>query len=70
MVDLGLSWIFGLARRGSDGEISPLRLELTWPTKHRAMFEGHFGCRVRFTAARNALVFRSSDLDRPFLTHN
>ena len=34
------------------------------------MLERHFGCRVHFKAARNALVFRSSDLDRPFVTHN
>jgi len=25
---------------------------------------------VSFKADRNALVFRSSDLDRPFVTHN
>jgi AraC-like DNA-binding protein len=28
------------------------------------------GCRVRFKADHNALVFRTSDLDRPFVTHN
>jgi AraC-like DNA-binding protein len=38
--------------------------------KHRALLERHFGCRVCFKADRNALVFRSSDLDRPFVTHN
>ena len=70
MVDVGLSWILNVARRGSDGEITPLRLELIRPSKHRAMLERHFGCRVRFKAGRNALVFRSSDLDRPFVTHN
>src|SRR6476660_2641 len=70
MVDLGLSWIFCVARRGSDGEIKPLRLELTRPVKHRTLLERHFGCRVRFNADRNALVFRSSDLDLPFVTHN
>src|SRR4026207_684601 len=70
MVDLGLSWILGVARRGSDGEIRPLRLELTRPVKHRALLERHFGCRVRFKADRNALVFRSRDLDRPLVTHN
>jgi AraC-like DNA-binding protein len=70
MVDLGLSWILCVGRRGSDGQISPLRLELTRPVKHRALLERHFGCRVRFSADRNALVFRSSDLDRPFVTHN
>src|SRR5437773_11844638 len=70
MVDLGLSWILCVGRRGSDGEITPLRLELTRPVKHRALLERHFGCRVRFNADRDALVFRSSDLDRPFVTHN
>jgi AraC-like DNA-binding protein len=38
--------------------------------KHRALLERHFGCRVRFKADRNALVFRSSDLELPFVTHN
>jgi len=70
MVDLGLSWILNVARRGSDGEITPLRLELTRRVKHRALLERHFGCRARFNADRNALVFHSSDLDRPFVTHN
>lgn len=70
MVDVGLSWILNVARRGSDGEITPLRLDLTRPVKHRELLEGHFGCRVCFKADRNALVFRSSDLDHPFVTHN
>jgi AraC-like DNA-binding protein len=70
MVDVGLSWILNVARRGSDGAITPLRLELSRPPKHRALFEKHFGCPVRFKAGRNALVFRSSDLDRPFVTCN
>jgi AraC-like DNA-binding protein len=70
MVDLGLSWILNVGRRGTDGEITPLRLELTRPVKHRALLERHFGCRVRFKTDRNALVFRSSDLDRPFVTQN
>jgi AraC-like DNA-binding protein len=70
MVDLGLSWILCVGRRGTDGEIIPLRLELTRPAKHRALLERHFGCPVRFKAGRNALVFRNSELDRPFVTHN
>ena len=70
MVDLGLSWILCVGRRGSDGEITPLRLELTRPVKHRALLERHFGCRVHFNGSRDALVFRSSDLDRPFVTQN
>jgi AraC-like DNA-binding protein len=45
-------------------------LDLTRATKHRELLEGHFGCRVKFKSDRNALVFRSDDLDRPFVTHN
>lgn len=70
LVDLCLSWILSIGRRGTDGQITPLRLELTRPTQHRELLETHYGCRVRFKAGRNALVFRSSDLDRPFVTHN
>jgi len=70
MVDVGLSWILNVARRGSDGEIKPLRLDLMRPTNHRELLEAHFGCRVRFKADRNALLFHSDDLDRPFVTHN
>ena len=70
MVDVGLSWILNVGRRGTDGKIAPLRLDLARPPKHRASLERHFGCRVQFKADRNALVYRSSDLDLPFVTHN
>lgn len=70
MVDVGLSWILNVGRRGSDGEITPLRLELRRASKHRDLLERHFGCRVRFKAERNALVFRSADLDHPFVSSN
>ncbi len=70
MVDLVLSWILSIGRRGTDGHITPLRLELTRHAQHRELLESHFGCRVRFKAGRNALVFRASDLDRPFVTQN
>src|SRR5436190_1557840 len=70
MADLGLSWILCVGQRGSDGQITPVRLEVTRPVKHRGLLERHFGCRVRFNSDRNALVFRSSDLDRPFVTQN
>jgi AraC-like DNA-binding protein len=70
LVDLCLSWILSIGRRGTDGQVTPLRLELTRPVQHRELLETHFGCRVRFKTGRNALVFRSHDLDRPFVTHN
>jgi AraC-like DNA-binding protein len=70
LVDMLLSWILSVGRQGTDGQITPLRLELSRPVKQRALLEDHFGCRVRFKADRNALVFRNSDLDQPFVTHN
>lgn len=70
LVDAALAWIHSVGRRGTDGQIRPLRLELTRPTKHRELWEDHFGCRVKFKAGRNALVFANRDLDRPFITHN
>jgi para-nitrobenzyl esterase len=70
LVDMLLSWILSVGRLGTDGQIAPLRVELRRHVKHRALLESHFGCRVNFKADRNALVFRSTDLDRPFVTHN
>jgi len=70
LVDVCLSWIASIARRGTDGQVIPLRLELTRAARDRELLEAHYGCRVRFKAGRNALVYRSSDLDRPFVTHN
>lgn len=70
LVDHCLSWILSIGHKGTDGQIKPLRLELTRATGHRELLENHYGCRVRFKAGRNALVFRSDDLDRPFITHN
>jgi AraC-like DNA-binding protein len=70
LVDVCLSWILAIGQRGTVGQIKPLRLELTRPLQHRQKLEKHFGCPVRFKARRNALVFRSRDLDRPFATHN
>lgn len=70
LVDMLLSWILSVGRQGTGDPIAPLRLELSRAAKHRALLERHFGCRVRFKADRNALVFRSDDLNRPFVTYN
>jgi AraC-like DNA-binding protein len=70
LVDLCLSWILAIGRRGTDGQIAPLRLELIRAVQNRELLESHFGCRVRFKSPRNALVFRNRDLDRPFVTQN
>jgi AraC-like DNA-binding protein len=70
LVDMILSWILTVGRRGTEGQVAPLRLELVRAVWHRELLESHFGCRVCFKADRNALVFRNSDLDRPFATFN
>jgi AraC-like DNA-binding protein len=62
LVDICLSWIFSIGHRGTDGNVKPLRVELIRPVRHRELLEAH--------AERNVLVYRSSDLDRPFTTHN
>ena len=70
LVDLCFAWILAIGRRGTGTEIVPARLTLTRPPANRKLLEAHFGCRVQFEADRNALVFRTSDLERPFVTHN
>jgi len=70
LVYMVLSWILSVGHQGTDGQITPLRVELARPAKHSSLLESHFGCRVHFKAKRNALIFRSRDLDTPFVTHN
>jgi AraC-like DNA-binding protein len=70
LVDLALSWIYAIGRRGTNAKLRPLRLELARPARNPGLFERHFNCPVSFKARRNALVFRSDDLNLPFVTHN
>ena len=70
LVDCCLAWILDIGQRGAGTPFHPLHVELTRPPGHREALEEHFRCRVKFGAGRNALVFRSTDLDRPFITHN
>jgi AraC-like DNA-binding protein len=70
LVDNGLSWILTIGRRGTEGRVVPVRVELKRPAKHRELLEKHYGCRVQFKAGRNAIVYRTSDLVLPFTTHN
>jgi AraC-like DNA-binding protein len=70
LIDVCFAWILAIGRRGTGGPLTPLRLELMRFPAHREILEEHFGCRVHFRAANNALIFRRSDFDRPFATHN
>ncbi len=70
LTDLCFAWIATLAARGSGGAVRATRVELSRPAQNRQLYEAHFGCRVRFKAPANTLIFLTSDLDRPFVTHN
>lgn len=70
LVDVCFAWLVTIARRGTGAPLTPVRIELCRPERHRALFEAHFGCPVRFGAGGDALVFRDADVERPFLTHN
>lgn len=70
LIDMAMAWILTTGRRGTNGQIIPLRLDLKRSPQRRESLERHFGCRVKFKAGRNALLFRKADLDRPFVTYN
>jgi AraC-like DNA-binding protein len=64
------SLIISRARHGTGTRLSPLRAELIETRPHTKTIERHFGCEVICGAQRNALVFRASDAQRPFVTRN
>lgn len=70
LIDVCFAWVLSVARRGTGRKIAPLRIEFRRPPALREHYEDHFGCRIKYNAPRNALVFRSTDVDSPFLTHN
>ena len=70
LTDLCFAWVLTLGRRGTGRPVAPLRVEFSRARAHRAEYEGHFGCPVRFGAETNTLVIGIDDIDRPFLTRN
>jgi len=70
LTDLCFAWVLCVARHGTGSRISPLRIEFVQPRAYAKTLERHFGCPIVFGAARNAIVFRASDADLPFVTRN
>lgn len=70
LIECAFAWVLSIARLGTGTRLSPLRVELMQPRAHVKTIERHFGCPVNSGCARNALVFRSSDAARPFITRN
>jgi AraC-like DNA-binding protein len=70
LVDAVFASTLEIGRRGTGQPLHPLRVELRRNPAHREIHEAHYGCRVKFKAPRNAIVFRTADLDRPFTSYN
>jgi AraC-like DNA-binding protein len=70
LLDAAFGSMLQLGRRGTGVPIRPLRIELRQSVEHREIREQYFGCPIKFKATRNAIVFRKSDLDLPFITYN
>lgn len=70
LIDICFAAVARIAHRGTDALVGPTRLELRGAPRGDRLHESHFQCPVRFGARRNSIVFRRSELDRPFVTHN
>lgn len=69
-VDVSFAFLLSLGRRGTGKQLAPLRIELTRDGPATEAQREFFGCPIRFGAATDALIMRSSDLDRSFPGHN
>jgi AraC-like DNA-binding protein len=70
LIECAFAWVLSTARVGSGMRLSPLHIEFIQPRTHLKTIERHFGCPVICSAERNAIVFRTSDAQRPFVTRN
>lgn len=68
--DCCFAWVLSIARHGTGTRLSPKRVEFAQPRPHLKTIERHFGCPVVCGAAKNAIVFRTTDGQRPFVTRN
>jgi AraC-like DNA-binding protein len=68
--DCCFAWLLSIARLGTGTRLSPLRVEFVQPRAHAKTIERHFGCPLVCGSPRNAIVFRTSDAQRPFVTRN
>lgn len=70
LIECAFAWVLSIARVGTGIRLSPIRVEFIEPRAHVKAIERHFGCPVDSGAARNAIVFRTVDAERPFVTRN
>ncbi|KAA0914875.1 AraC family transcriptional regulator [Aquicoccus porphyridii] len=70
VADITFAALLELGRRNTRVRIVPRRVELSRPDDGGGAHEHYYGCPVPFGAARNILVLKAEDLDRPFRGHN
>ena len=70
LIECAFSWVLSTARVGTGTRISPVRVEFVQPREHIKKIERHFGCSVLCGSSRNAIVFRTTDAELPFVTWN
>ena len=70
LVDATMVSFLELGRHGTGTRITPIKVELPGPERARAKYEAYFGCPVRYRSLVHRIVFRSIDLDSPFVTYN
>ncbi len=70
MTESCFAWVLSIGRLGTGTRMAPLRVEFTEPRAHIKTIERHLGCPVVCGADRNAIVFRLTDAQRPFVTRN
>ncbi|KPC54433.1 AraC family transcriptional regulator [Amantichitinum ursilacus] len=68
LVDTTMASLRELVRRGTAGQIAPIRLELARPVMDGEMLHQHFGCPIVFEAAHDQMVFAQAALATPFVT--
>lgn len=71
LIECAFAYLLSIARHGTGNRrLTPLRVEFIEPRAHIKTVERHFGCEVVCGAEHNAVVFRTSDMERPFVTRN
>ncbi|MGX1321261.1 AraC-like DNA-binding protein [Bradyrhizobium sp. USDA 377] len=68
--DVTFATLVELGRRGTGQHLTPKRVELVRPRPKSDVHHKYFECQIRYGAARNLLVLKPADLDRPFPGHN
>jgi AraC-like DNA-binding protein len=70
LIECAFAWVLSIARCGTGTRLLPLRVEFVQPRPHGKTIERHFGCSLVCGSPRNAIVFRTADAERPFVTRN